>query len=407
MEDATAGGLAHGETTPRVFFSVGDHSGDLHGANLIECLRQRLPGLRCSGFGGERMAQAGCALLYPLCDLAVVGLGQVVRHLRQFVHLVGEADRSFATNRPDAVVLIDYPGFNWWIARRAHARGIPVIYFVPPQLWAWGPWRIRKMRRDVDHVLCTLPFEQQWYEQKGVRAHYVGHPYFDELRLQQFDHSFIRDQQTRSGPVIALLPGSRTQELAYNVSSLLATMRMIHQQRPDTRFLFACLKPHQAETVRSALTREAASNPVPLPPCEVYSGRTPEIIHLAHSCVAVSGSVSLELLYRRRPTVILYRISFPSMILYRLLKTCRYITLVNLLANRVLFPEHVTVDCPAEDISKQIVNWLNDRQAYQEVCDQLTELRERVAIPGACERAADEVVKVLRGMGKPRRAQVA
>src|SRR5262245_8970382 len=164
----------------RIFFSVGEPSGDIHAANLIRSLRRLLPDLDCVGYGGERMAAAGCALNYNLCQHAVMGVAKVIRGAATFIKLIARANRTFRQHRPDAVVLVDYPGFNWWIARRAHAHGIPVFYFVPPQLWAWAGWRIKKVRRYVDHVLCTLPFEQGWYQERGIDAHYVGHPFYDD-----------------------------------------------------------------------------------------------------------------------------------------------------------------------------------------------------------------------------------
>src|SRR5262249_52049258 len=154
---------------------------------------------------------------------------------------------------PDAVVLIDFPGFHWWLARRAHAHGIPVFYFVPPQLWAWGSWRVRKMQRWVDHVLCTLPFEQAWYHARGVPAHYVGHPYFDELPPQRFDDAFLAEQCLRPAKLIGLLPGSRTQEVERNLSLLVRSARHIHAARPDTRFLVACYKAAHQQQVQAYL----------------------------------------------------------------------------------------------------------------------------------------------------------
>src|SRR5690348_3802762 len=150
----------------RLFVSAGEPSGDLHGANLIESLRRRQPNVQISGFGGERMAAAGCQLLYPLCDLALVGLIRVLVNVPRFRGILKLADRFFHEQRPDALVLIDYPGFHWWLARCARKHGVPVLYFIPPQLWAWGSWRVRKMRRLIDRVLCTLPFEEPWYRQR-------------------------------------------------------------------------------------------------------------------------------------------------------------------------------------------------------------------------------------------------
>src|SRR5207253_3018308 len=140
--------------------------------------------------------------------------------LPRFVGYLRLADRHFREQKPDTVVLIDYPGFNWWVARRARAYGIPVFYFVPPQLWGWASWRVKKMRRLVDHVLCTLPFEEEWYHARGVPARCIGHPYFDELAEQQLNAAFVDEQQDRSGTVIGLLPGSRNQEIELNLPVL-------------------------------------------------------------------------------------------------------------------------------------------------------------------------------------------
>src|SRR5206468_10273114 len=174
-----------GRRTMRIFFSAGEPSGDVHGANLIGALRRLRPEVECEGFGGERMEAAGCRLHYPLTRLAVMWFLRALTNAPTFLDLLSRADRHFAKDPPDAVVLIDYPGFNWWVARRAHFHGIPVFYFVPPQLWAWAGWRVKKMRRFVDHVLCSLPFEETWYHERNVPADYVGHPFFDELPRQE------------------------------------------------------------------------------------------------------------------------------------------------------------------------------------------------------------------------------
>jgi lipid-A-disaccharide synthase len=374
----------------RLFVSAGEPSGDLHGANLIHCLRRHEPGLQVDGFGGERMAAAGCRLVYPLCELALVGLFRVLANVPLFWRILGRADRAFRERRPDAVVLIDYPGFHWWLARRARAHGIPVIYFVPPQLWAWASWRVAKMRRLTDRVLCTLPFEEAWYRARDVAARYIGHPYFDELRGQRLNGDFVAAQRERPGTVVALLPGSRSQELHYNLPSLLRAAALIHGCRPDVRFLVACLRDghrrHVEERVRDLEL-----------PVEAHAGRTPEIIHLAHSCLAVSGSVGLELLYRTKPSVVLYRHHWTGIALAHLLLRCRYISLVNLLAERELYPEFFGTGCPAGQMAAHVLRWLNDRVAYEALCAELADLRDRVAEPGACERAAAAVLEVLRG----------
>ncbi len=376
----------------RIFLCAGEPSGDIHGGNLVRALRDLRPDVECVGFGGERMAEAGCRLLYPLCRLAVMWFARVLANAPTFLGLLSRADRYFRHHRPDAVVLIDYPGFNWWLARRAHFHGIPVFYFVPPQLWGWAGWRVEKVRRFVDHVFCSLPFEEAWYHERGVpSARYVGHPFFDELPRQRLDADFLRGHRAGDAPVVGLLPGSRTQEVERNLSTLVRAATAIHAARPDARFLVACFREAHRTTVEAYLGRHARL------PLETCVGRTPEVIEVARACVAVSGSVSLELLYRARPTVVLYRIGRLDLRVARLFKTAPYICLVNLLAGRELYPEFLTDRCEAGPIAAHVLRWLNEPSAYDGLRAELQGLRDRVAAPGACARAARAVVETLAG----------
>ncbi len=173
--------------------------------------------MQAVGYGGPLMEAAGCRLHADLTALAVMGFLPVLSMLHKFRRLIGRADAYFRRQRPDAVVLIDFPGFNWWIARRAKAQGITVFYYVPPQIWAWAQWRVKKMRRLAGHVLCTLPFEEKWLREQGCNATFIGHPFFDEVRRQELDPAFLEEYRQRAGPLVTILPGSRTQEVKMNL----------------------------------------------------------------------------------------------------------------------------------------------------------------------------------------------
>jgi lipid-A-disaccharide synthase len=391
----------------KIFFSVGEPSGDLHGANLVRELRRRHPNCECVGYGGPRMAAAGCELHEDLTKLAVMWLLHVLLNIHKFLILISRADRYFRHHRPDAVVLIDYPGFNWWIARRAKAHGIPVIYYGVPQLWAWAGWRIKKMRRFVDHVLCKLPFEETWYRERGCNATFVGHPYFDQLRAEQLNEPFMDRLRSKRSPLVAILPGSRTQEVKSNLVYFIKAGKIVQTRVPDARFVVASFKPSQAELARKAI---AGTNL----PIEVYVGRTAEIIHAADCAMAVSGSVSLELLYHTTPTVILYYISRMAFFVQSFLRKVRYITLVNLLTAtdlfpkrvstydpndpvdaHVLMPEYLTCEDKSQQVADHIVEWLTQPAKRAERVAQLTALKERVGHGGASCRAADYILNLL------------
>lgn len=390
-----------------IFFSAGDPSGDLHGANLIRQLRGRSEDFRAVGYGGPQMARAGCSLYADLTALAVMWFARVLLNLHKFWNLVGRADRYFRHHRPDAVVLIDYPGFNWWIARRAKAHGIPVFYYMPPQIWAWARWRVGKMRRFVDHVLCSLPFEQPWFRRHGCNATFVGHPFFDEVRRQEYDRQFLDGYTGREGPLVVILPGSRTQEVTNNLKWFLKAAARIREQVPGVRFAMAAFKPHQAELAR----REVAARGLPI---EIFVGKTLELISLADCCTSVSGSVSLELLYHTKPTVILYWISRPAYFVQGFFRKVKYITLVNLLATdelfpedltpfdpaqedaeKVLFPEYLTCEDESARIAAHVVEWLTDRRMRERKVAELARLKARVAAGGASRRAAEYILGIL------------
>jgi lipid-A-disaccharide synthase len=381
----------------RIFISAGEPSGDLHAANLIGSLRDCFPTAHFTGFGGERMAAAGAELLYPLANLAVMWFLNVFLNLITFIRLIFVADRHFREQRPDAVVLVDYPGLHWWIARRAKARGVPVFYFVPPQIWAWGGWRVKKVRKFVDKVLCSLPFEPAWYHARGVSdAVYVGHPYFDELADRPLDDCFIAQERGRSGSLVAILPGSRTQEVTRNLPDMVRAASKLAQKRPDVRFAVACLherhKKLAEEIVAQTIVRESTS---PVPAVEVYSQRTPELIRLAQVAWAVSGSVGLELMVEALPSVVLYKIKRFDLWVARHFIKSRYISLVNLLADDEVFPEYLTWHDVSDEMVRWALSWLDDPEARARTVDSILNVRQRVAQPGASKRAAMHIAEWL------------
>jgi lipid-A-disaccharide synthase len=396
-----------------IFFSVGEPSGDLHGANLIALLQQQRPGLRAVGFGGPRMQAAGMDMLADLTELAVMWIIQAVVNVDKFWKLLQRADDYFRSERPDAVVLIDFPGFNWWIARKAKKYGIPVIYYGAPQMWAWGAWRIRKMRRLVDHVLCKLPFEAEWYRERGCAAIYVGHPYFDQLTKQVVDRQFLKQhaldaEQQR----VSILPGSRTQEVRTNLPAFLKAAEIIASRVPGTRFAIASFNEKQADMARAQLAGARL-------PMEVFVNRTSEVIQLSNCCMACSGSVSLELMYYAKPSVIHYWINRRMYYFAkRFLLQCKYMTLVNLLAcddrfdlthvpfdpghpgaELVPFPEYPTCTDKSAQLAEHVIHWLRTPAEYRRRVDQLVGLRSRFCKPGATRKAAEYILSQLEPQG--------
>ena len=394
----------------KLFFSVGEPSGDVHGANLIRSLQKINPDLELIGFGGPKMAEAGCKLQADLTELAVMWLLHAILNVHRFAKLLWQANRTFKEEKPDAVIMIDFPGFNWWVARRAKAHGIPVFYYGTPQVWAWAQWRVHKMRRLVDHVLCKLPFEVPWYQSHGVQATYIGHPFFDEVRRYQLDQEFLK-QHKSDEPLVAILPGSRTSEITHNFRWFLQAAKKVHAEQPNARFAIAAFKEAHAEMMQEIIDGTSLPSTMKL---EIFVKKTPELIHLSECCMAVSGSVSLELLYYTKPTVILYCISPFANWLQSYGRRVKFITLVNLLVAKdifrttrenfdpenpgeehVLFPEYVTSGDCSPQISRHVLNWLRHPEKRVALISELETLKAEVASGGASTRGAEYILRAL------------
>jgi lipid-A-disaccharide synthase len=396
----------------RVFLSAGEPSGDHHAALLVRELRACRPDVVFVGLGGPCLEAAGCRLVADLTRLAVMWFLRVVLSIHRFVDLARRAERSFLDERPDVCVLVDFPGFHWWLAWRAKRHGIPVVFYCPPQIWAWASWRATKMRRLVDHVLSALPFEHDWFEARGISSTYVGHPFFDECELAGVAPGGSEGDR----PHVLLLPGSRGQELDANLGSILAAAVTIRRQVPEARFSLAALHARHAARAREAI---AGSDELRDLGIDVSAGRARELIATATAAIAVSGSVSLELLASRVPTVIVYRIGGFDYLVQSFFRHARFITLVNLLAARepigpvqptlvppwgvppadpeAVFPEYLAVGDPAGRAAGHVIEWLRDPVALARARARIETVAARVAHPGSAARAAAAVLAIAGG----------
>lgn len=378
-----------------IFFSVGEPSGDHHAAHMMEELQHHSPGIRFSGFGGPAMTAAGMETLYPLTNLAVMGIGGVLPLLSQFWGLYKEAEAFLEREKPDAVVLIDYPGFNWWVARAAKANGIPVYFYCPPQMWAWGSWRLGKLKRLVDCVFSVLPFEAEWYRQRGVDVEYVGHPFFDEVAAYELNDDVLEQLTQTPGRKVAVLPGSRKNEVERNFPVMLDVISSLHQQHPDVRFPVACYKQWHYDRCQTMLAEYGQDLPV-----DLYLEATPEVIEASDCCLMVSGSVSLEMLARKKATAVMYRGSPLLYVLAKILVHCKYMTLPNLISGRMIMPEFPFTrrNGPAPKALTAVLNeWLSDSGKLAAVRDDVSQLADSIVEAGGVRNAA---ATLLRRLGK-------
>ena len=398
----------------RVFLSAGEPSGDHHAALLVHALRAARPDVECVGLGGPQMEAAGCRLVADMTQLAVMWFLRVLVNIHRFVDLARRAERSFLDARPDVCVLVDFPGFHWWLAWRAKRHGIPVVFYCPPQVWAWAQWRVKKMRRLVDHVLAALPFEHEWFRAQGLQSTLVGHPFFDELDVRA--HDMGRDPR----PLVLLLPGSRSQEIEGVLGTLVHAAAVVRRSVPTARLAIAALHERHARRIEEALRTNVSARGLGI---EVQAGQTRRLIGQSAAAIACSGSVSLELLAARVPTVIVYRVSGLAYVVQSWYRRATFITLVNLLAAPepigsiepvlrppvgvppadpdAIYPEYLVVHDPAERAAAHLVEWLTDSAVRRHVVEKLDSLAHDVARGGSATRAAAAVLAIAAGETVP------
>ena len=240
----------------RVFVSAGEPSGDHHAALLVRAIRERRPDVEFAGLGGPHMEAEGVDLVANMTQFAVMWISRAILNIHRFVDLARRAERNFLDSKPDVCVLVDFPGFHWWLAWRAKRHGIPVVFYCPPQIWAWASWRIGKMRRLVDHVLSALPFEHDWFTAHGVRSTLVGHPFFDDLDTALSPRA---SSPTATKPLVLLLPGSRGQEIEGVLGSLLRAAAIIRRRLPEARFAIGALHERHACRIEEVLRATAGA----------------------------------------------------------------------------------------------------------------------------------------------------
>lgn len=379
-----------------LFCSVGEPSGDQHTARMIAELAKIDPSIAVRGFGGPKMAAAGAALDMDLTGHAVVGLVEVLPKLRQFFSFVDDAEDIFRRGDVDSVLLVDFPGFNWHIAKRAKKYGLPVYYYCPPQLWAWAGWRIRKLRRNVDHVLSVLPIEAEYYTGKQVENTLVGHPFFDAVAEHKLDArtmASLKKSNDNGRRLVAVLPGSRGAEVAKNWPLMLEAIRQLSGRYGDIDFVVACHRDSLALRCRETLSDSDQGLPI-----QFYVGRTSEVIEAAECAMMVSGSVSLEMMARKTPAAVIYRVSRSMHMIASRLVHLDSITLPNLMAGRRIYPEMVSVGNPTPAIDflcHSVASLLNDPFYRKRTLHEIEQLRIRFCRPGASVAAAGWIARAM------------
>ncbi|MGL4942551.1 MAG: lipid-A-disaccharide synthase [Thermoguttaceae bacterium] len=395
---------------PRIFISVGEPSGDAHGAELIKRLHSLNADVECVGLGGPKMHAAGCALIDETTSQAIMGFSRVLTRyamLRRRLDMACDALKHLSIA---CVVLIDFPGFNWHVAAAAKRLGIPVVYFMPPQIWAWASWRAKKMQRLIDHVLTPLEFEHRWFEHRGITTTFIGHPFLESMRSASWDQTFL-DKVFRetTAPILTILPGSRDQEVHANGPVMVRTIERVIAEVPVSPVV-AAFSQSQADHFTQLCQQRHLDIPI-------YVGKSTELIRAADVALSVSGSVSMELLAANVPSVIVYRVGWTALQFQRWFRNSRYITLVNLLQaamngdslffkhfpipteptdaerDAMAMPEFLSSRDHSDKMAATLTSWLGDTSLLAKRKQLLTQILEYAdPIPSPTTHAAELIL---------------
>jgi lipid-A-disaccharide synthase len=367
---------------PLVWFNPGETSGDLHAALLLKALRQTIPGLRGLGMAGPELLAAGLEPVAAISELSVMGFTEVLGQLPRILGLLSRIKKTLRERRPDAVILVDAPDFNFRVAKMAHALGIPVFYYISPKLWAWRSGRVEFIRRYVRRMICIFPFEVEFYKKRGLDVEYVGNPILDCIdwaRIGAIEPDPLR---------IGFMPGSRRKEIRSLTPQFGIAARLLRERFPKLGFTLLRAPSVSEEDIRALWPADA---PVTILPPE---GRY-EQMRACALLIAASGTATFEAALLGTPTVVAYKLSALTFALARRFVRVNYISLSNIILNAPIFPELLQHDADGPSLARQAGAWIEDPQALATVRERLAPLHALLGRRGAPLRAAQAIAREM------------
>lgn len=368
---------------------AGEISGDMHAAALVQAMRRRRPDIVCFGIGGDNLRAAGMEIHYDVRDMAVLGLTEVLLRFR-FFNRVFNAMLSLARQRrPDAILLVDYPGFNLRFAAKAHMLGFKVLYYICPQVWAWNRGRIPQMARDVDRLLAIFPFEVDVFKKSSLRVDFVGHPLVAQAAAARTEP--LAPLPWQGEPRIALLPGSRYHEVKRILPVMLATASRVQSQFPGAGFIVAAPSEEVAGWVRAVMD-SLGKGPQRV---SVVVGQTRQVLRQARAALVASGTATIETALMRCPMLVVYRVAWATYCIGRLLIRVPYLGMVNIVAGKCLCPEFIQHAARPETMAKALVPLLRDGPERATMLAGLDLVSQALGDPHSAEHAANIILQEL------------
>lgn len=369
----------------KIYLIAGEASGDLHAAKLIREFKKLHPEAEFRAWGGDLMAAAGAQIVKHYRELAFMGFAEVVRNLPAILGNMRFCKDDILAYKPDLVVFVDYPGFNLRIAPFVKSLGIKTAYYISPQLWAWKEGRVKIIRQHIDLMICILPFEADWYAQRGVKAHYVGHPLLDAMAEHPFDPQVRATHQLDERPIIALLPGSRKQEIRLKLPIMLEAASRF----PEHQILVAAAPGQEAGFYQEVAAGKAM---------KTISNNTYDLLRNAEAAMVTSGTATLETALLDCPELVAYKGSPLSYAIGKQLVKVKYISLVNLILDRLLVKELIQGDCNPNALAKEMEQLLQNESHREQLKLGYHELRNKLGGAGASARAASLISNFLKAL---------
>jgi len=378
--------------------SCGESSGDLYAGALAAELRAQAPDLDVFGFCGPRLRAAGGRLIGDFAGLSVTGLTEALRVIPRSLAMLRRLEEAARETRPDVFVAIDFPDFNFRLMAAMRRLGIPIVYYISPQLWAWRAGRMQTMKRFVDRVLVIFPFEEALYRREQVPVEFVGHPLIDLVRVKTPRAALLREHGLMAdAPTVALLPGSRPNELRRIVPDMAASLPLIRARVPGVQFIVAAAPNLQEEWFAPLLNVSGPATAGPYPRPVLVRERTDDVLAACDVVITASGTATVQAALHERPMVVVYRL---SPLTYRIGKPFVRVdtyAMANLVAGERIVPELIQDDFTPARVADETVRLLIDRELHTRMRDALRRVREKLGGPGASGRAADSVLAVARG----------
>jgi lipid-A-disaccharide synthase len=376
-------------SVPRIMIIAGEASGDQYGARVVRALKETHPGIECFGIGGNLMKAEGVDLLFHISQTAIMGFVEVAKNAAFLRGMFRRCREELAVRKPDVVLLIDYPGFNLRFAKRAREAGVKVLYYISPQVWAWGKGRTAKMRELVDHLAVVFPFEEQLFRDAGVPVSFVGHPLLEILEHSDRGAFCAAHALSPDAPILGLLPGSRQQEIDRLLPAMLDAATMLMKET-------GCQPAMGASQLPDSSYQRHLRGRTDIP---LLRDATHALMQHSHAVLVASGTATVETAFYETPMVIVYRASFLNYQIGKRLIRIDSIGMANILAGKRIVPELLQDEVNAQNIVAHTLPYFSDPAHHADTVASLRRVRERMGTPGASHRVAEMVLEMVKGEG--------